>query len=80
MKSATLGNGPEMSSTLKGLNVCVDAAGAGDATPPAPMPFIGVGVGNYFWWMTQGSPALRANPGLMDGIPLGFLMLGFDGQ
>ena len=22
--------------------------------------------------MTQGSPALRANPGLNDGIPLGF--------
>ena len=25
-----------------------------------------------FWRMTQGSPALRANPGLNDGIPLGF--------
>ena len=24
------------------------------------------------WRMTQGSPALRANPGLNDGIPLGF--------
>jgi hypothetical protein len=25
-----------------------------------------------FWRMTQGSPTLRANPGLKDGIPLGF--------
>ena len=25
-----------------------------------------------FWRMTQGSPTLRATPGLNDGIPLGF--------
>lgn len=25
-----------------------------------------------FWRMTQGSPTLRASPGLSDGIPLGF--------
>ena len=43
--------------------VRVDAAGAGDATP------LGLGI---ILADTQGSPALRANPGLNDGIPLGF--------
>ena len=41
----------------------MDAAGAGDATP------LGLGI---ILWTTQGSPALRANLGLKDGIPLGF--------
>ena len=30
-------------------------------------------VGGLFWRTTQGSPALRANSGLNDGIPLGFV-------
>ena len=58
MKSATLGNGSEMSSTLKGLN-----------RTRVMQPRWGWGL---FWRMTQGSPAWRANPGLNDGIPLGF--------
>ena len=49
-------------STLKGLNgvACWDA---GDATLSGLIKFGEI---------TQGSPALRANPGLSDGIPLGF--------
>ncbi len=64
MQSPTLGNGAMKSSTLKGLNGVTTAAGAGDATP--------LGLGIIIGTVTQGSPALRANPGLSDGIPLGF--------
>jgi hypothetical protein len=30
------------------------------------------GLGKLLMTVTQGSPALRANPGLIDGTPLGF--------
>lgn len=52
------------SSTLKGLNGAVTTAAADDATP--------LGFGIIGVTMTQGSLALRINPGLSDGIPLGF--------
>jgi hypothetical protein len=47
----------------EGVEWC-DVGGAGDSTLSGLMKFCGT--------VTQGSPALRATPGLSDGIPLGF--------
>ena len=44
LQATTLGDEPKSFTTLKGLNQFVAIA---DATPPAPMLFIGVGVENF---------------------------------
>ena len=65
MQSATLGNESEILSTLRGLN--------GFAWMRRVRVMQTRWGWELFWRTPQGSPALRANSGLNDGIPLGFV-------